>query len=720
MIFEKKLASAQQKFNSGKLDEAEIIINELKQSINSKSNSYPVQILEAAIKVRTGKVDEALLKIEKIEKTYGDKPEVINIKAVGIRAQKNFKLALQILKEGSIKHPQSFDIAHNLSTTAADLGEYNLAEEAGLNALKINPQSLDTLKNLGRVYVTTRNVSKTEEVFKKLESIVGKTDDVLIGYGAAKLIESKYEIASKYFKDALAINPKIGPAWANLGICQKFAGDYIGALKSLELARFNDPDQIEHQWNLSLIQLALGDYKNGWKNYESRYNEYRIAPDRVISPKTSIKMLKNSDNIKEKTILLLQEQGFGDTFQFFRFARNLKDEGAKKIIAMVGNELLDVVRSMPWIDEVRTELKQSDGILPNYWVFPMSLPARYEISSKDKLAKDVPYIAASAIKKFQWDEKLTNATHQKLRVGLVWAGRETHSNDKNRSIKLSQLGSFSELEDKIEFISLQKGVSENQESPFKNLHKLGSQIQTFDDTAAILANLDLLISVDSAPVHIAGAMGLPTWVLLPSIFDFRWMVDRNDTPWYPSVRLFRQAVGEDWSNPIAKIVQELRDITTKKQSWTAKVYQPHETVLAKTSFAGYELLIRSAYQYQIEGNMHEAVRLYESSREIHNDNPEILRNLASAYRSIGDLPNAINTYHYAENSGYIDHITHINFGNLLVQMQDFSRALGQAEAAIVKKENYRMAWEMKALCLEKLGMNAEAQAAMGRAQLCTE
>ena len=720
MTFQKKLELAQTKFNSGAIDDAIKIIAKLKKDKNASKNTYALELLESAVDVRTGNVAAGLNKIAKLEKIHGSKPEILNIKAVGLRANKNFQEAIEILKEGSRLYPDSLDIAHNLSTTATDLGLYALGEEAGLNALKINPNFVDTIKNLGRIYVTTRDSIKTEEIFKRLEKLEGESVDVLIGLGAARLIESNYHEAQGFFESALKLNSKLGPAWANLGLCQKFAGQYADAKYSLEQARKCDPDQIEHQWNLSLIQLALGEYQDGWANYECRYNPFRIAPDRVIGPKTEIPMLTKADSVKGQDILLLQEQGFGDTFQFFRFAKNLKEEGAKKIIAMVGSELLDVVRSMPWIDEVRTELKQSDGILPNYWVFPMSLPARYEISSNDELAKDVPYIIASARKKAQCEEEFFNAKHEKLRVGLVWAGRETHSNDKNRSLKLSQLESFSELEDKIEFISLQKGVSENQESQFKNLHKLGSQIQTFDDTAAILANLDLLISVDSAPVHIAGAMGLPTWVLLPSIFDFRWMVDRDDTPWYPSVRLFRQAVGEDWSNPIAKIAQELRDMTTKKPRWTPKVYEPHETVLMKTSLAGYELLIRSAYQYQVEGNMQEAIRLYESSREIHNDNPEILRNLASAYRSIGDFQNAINIYHYAENSGYIDHISHTNFGNLLIQMQDFSRALGQAEAAIVKKENYRMAWEMKALCLEKLGMNAEAQAAIARAQLCAE
>jgi tetratricopeptide (TPR) repeat protein len=720
MMAQVKIELARQKFNLGKIDESRQILEKIRKQKPKGQLLYEIEILEAAINVRNGKVDNALGSIAKLENAFGLKPEIINIKAVGLRAKKHYESALATLKQGVSLFPESFDLVHNLSTTATDLGQYSLGEEYGLKAMNIRPNFVDTIKNLGRIYVTTRNSEKTQEIFEKLELIEGKSVDVLIGYGAAKLIESQYKEAEVFFKQALKINPNLGPAWANLGICQKFAGNFEEARKSLEQARRCEPEQIEHQWNLSLIELALGDYENGWRNYESRYNPFRIAPDRVIGPKTSVPMLREGDSVLNKEIILLQEQGFGDSFQFFRFAKNLKAEGAKKIIAMVGPELQAIIKSIPWVDEVRQEIKQSDGILPDYWIFPMSLPSRYKIQSADKLGDDIPYLKASKDKSDLWRERLSSANIQKARVGLVWAGRNTHSNDKNRSIKLSQLNSLATLEDRIQFISLQKGDAENQESKFGQLNRLGNQIETFEDTAGILANLDLLISVDSAPVHIAGAMGLPTWALIPSIFDFRWMVGREDSPWYPNLRLFRQGNNEDWSAVVDRIVDNLESFLGDPYSYEPHIYNPHPDIIRSTCLGGYELLIRSAYQYQLEGKMQEAIDLYEQSRKIFNDRPEILRNLAAAYRASGDFASAINIYHYAENSGFTDHITYTNFGNLYIQLEDFSRALEQAEVAILKKKNYRMAWEMKALCLERLGRVQESQEALVQAKLCTE
>ncbi len=283
----------------------------------------------------------------------------------------------------------------------------------------------------------------------------------------------------------------------------------------------------------------MGEFKEGWEQYEARYNPKRIAPDAVKLPNTSLPMLKPTDPVHGKHIILVQEQGYGDTFQFFRFAKNLKDEGAKKLTAIVSKEMAEIIRTIPWIDEIRTEMKESMEI-PDCWVFSMSLPARYAINSVDQIPAYTHYLSVDAQKKAAWNSRFEGGEKKKLRVGLVWAGRETHSNDANRSLKMENLEPLLKMHKDIEFVSLQKGSREADIANDSRVLSCGPQLSNFADTASLLSNLDLLISVDSSPVHLAAALGMPVWTLIPSIYDFRWLVDREDSPWYPSMKLLRQ------------------------------------------------------------------------------------------------------------------------------------------------------------------------------------
>jgi tetratricopeptide (TPR) repeat protein len=284
------------------LQEARVLFNakQYKQSLGILKNQTILEpkfilqkyVLEAAIAVRTDQVDQALLLIEKAESIFGEVDEsIVNIKAVAYRAKGELQKAKGILQGGVEKFSKSIDLAHNLSVTAADLGEFELAEKAGLKALEINPKYVETFKNLGRIYVTTRNTVKARDVFERLNAISANSVDVLVGLGAIELIDFNPKKAKTYFEKALQKDDSLSAAWANLGLCHKFLGNYQSAKKCLETAAKKDPKQVEHVWNLSIVNLALGNFKEGWDQYEIRYNPKRIATDAVKLPATQIPML---------------------------------------------------------------------------------------------------------------------------------------------------------------------------------------------------------------------------------------------------------------------------------------------------------------------------------------------------------------------------------------------------------------------------------------------
>ena len=676
-----------------------------------KSLAEKINILRAAISLKSGKTEQAITFLNEIESSINEnKDQWINLKGIAFRAKGMLKEALSVLDEGHKQYPGSLDIAHNLAVTLTDLAQFDRAIEAAQAAKKINPNFPEIYRNLGRVYISRRDVESAKVVFQTLSKLDPGCEDVEVGFGAIALIENKPNEAIPYFEKAIAINPKGGPSWANLGICHKYLGNFQRAKECLAQAMINDPVQVEHRWNMALLQLTTGEMGPGWINYECRFDPARISVDRVVRPNTSLPMLTASDSMQGKTIILLQEQGFGDTFQFYRFARELKLEGAARVVAIVSPELNEVVRTIPWIDEAYHEVN-GDITLADYWVFPMSLPARYGVVDDLTIPKPIPYIKVDPEVQALWAKRFEKINSKKIRVGLVWAGRESHTNDKNRSMKLSDFNGLSRFSDRIEFISMQKGRRENDEKdPNWKVTKCGEQIETFMDSAAIMANLDLLISIDSAPVHIAGAIGAPVWVLIPFIFDFRWMENREDSPWYPSLRLFRQKdISEGWGPVLKRLEVALEKFLDEKPTrWQPSPFYYEPSVKKSTTYAGIMLWLHSAFRYHMDGKVDQAQELYQLVLQYDPNNIDAARNLAVLLRANGNITEALALYQYGEAQQFRDADFYVNYANLLVQLDQLPTAIEKVDKALGINPKNLKALSLGAQCSERLGLLDQA------------
>ena len=249
-----------------------------------------------------------------------------------------------------------------------------------------------------------------------------------------------------------------------------------------------------------------------------------------------------------KSILVHSEQGYGDTIQFVRYVPTLANQGARVLIE-THKPLTRLLGKVEGVQQVITRGRGS--VAADFQVPIMSLPHRFN-TTLDQIPANVPYLPVSA------DSVIDVDTVAKTTIGIAWAGRSTHKNDANRSLEAALLKPLLDMPD-ITWVSLQIDDRQNEANLWAKeyIRNIGDQIQDFADTATAIADMDLVISVDTAVAHLAGALGMPVWVLLPFAPDWRWLLDRDDSPWYPTMKLFRQETPGDWEGVINRVLKAL-------------------------------------------------------------------------------------------------------------------------------------------------------------------
>ncbi len=396
---------------------------------------------------------------------------------------------------------------------------------------------------------------------------LGRLQDALASYESALRIDSRnalahanYAIALRFvgcysaaiasFDQALALGAPAPVVLANRGATLGEMRRFDDALADLRAAQALAPDFALAHWNEALIHLARGDLTRGWEKYEWRwhYEELGLIFPRRVQPVWS----GAPADLHGKRLLVWAEQGAGDALQFCRYLPLLIPEAAT-VILQAPSELCEVLRS---IDARLIVVSQTDPLPAFDLHFPLLSLPRVLRTTPQSIPAQVPYLRADPNKVLEWGQRLAIPA-DRAGVGLVWSGSTAHRNDHVRSLALgpylAQLRELLRLP--ANWIGLQRDVRESDQAALSllGLRNVGTDFADFSDTAAVIASLDLVITVDTAVAHLAGAMGRPVWILLPFAADWRWLADREDTPWYLSARLFRQVEPGAWPGLLAGV-----------------------------------------------------------------------------------------------------------------------------------------------------------------------
>lgn len=386
-----------------------------------------------------------------------------------------------------------------------------------------------------------------------LEIYVGNVVDALNRRGHSLLDLNRPEDALESYNRALELAPGTESYAALLfnraNVLRQLAR-MDEALESYGRALAYKPDLAEAKIEQSHCRLAMGDFKRGFQEYESRWENAQLKP---VKLRSSEPLWLGQERLAGKTILLWAEQGFGDTIQFLRYVP-LVAQTAGLTILRVPPPLLSLAQTLDCPVSIITF---ADPLPPHNFNCPlMSLPLAFG-TTLESIPSDVPYLSPKADQVENWRIQLGPGT--RLRIGLVWAGRRREPVNRTRDMGLEVFDPLTRLD--VEIISLQKEIPDQDRRVLESMPKincLGEKLSDFADTAALIENLDMVIGVDSAVAHLAGAQGKPVWIMLRHSGEWRWLLERADSPWYPTARLFRQKKPGDWAGVVSDITQQLQ------------------------------------------------------------------------------------------------------------------------------------------------------------------
>jgi hypothetical protein len=366
------------------------------------------------------------------------------------------------------------------------------------------------------------------------------------------------EAAIACYDRALARAPRAVELHINKGTALVALNRHDAALAAFAAATAIDPDRAEAHYNASLVRLRLGDFAAGWPAYEWRWRKAEWA---TMRRNFAAPLWLGAQPIAGKTLLLHAEQGLGDTIQFVRYAPLLAGCGAT-VVVECQPALKELLRHSAGIAQVVARGEALPAFDLHCPLLSLPLACGTQLQT---VPANVPYLRPQPERLATWRVRMPDTG--RLRVGICWAGSSAHRNDRNRSIPLERLDETLSVPG-IDFVNLQKDVSATDAAMLSRhgVVQLGQHFADFADTAAVMTMLDLVISVDTSVAHLAGAMAKATALLLPFSPDFRWMLDRADSPWYPTMRLYRQTAIGDWNGPLGRLTAELAAVARRRST----------------------------------------------------------------------------------------------------------------------------------------------------------
>jgi tetratricopeptide (TPR) repeat protein len=464
--------------------------------------------------------------------------------------QQRFQDALADHDKAIAIQPDHADAHHNRGVALAALGRHAEAVAAYERAIGLLADRAETHNNHGVALMALKRHGEALASFDRALESRPDFVDARNNRGAVLVELDRLDEAISDFDAVTARQPDHAEAHHNRGMVLYRLDRPTEAIRSHDIAIALG--NAEALWSKSLCLLSIGDFEQGWELYECRFaNTVRLA-------RTELAMLPRWNGrscVDGKTILVHAEQGLGDTLQFCRYVPMLGQ--TCRVILDVHRPLKRLLTTLPGVDQIVAH----DDPLPAFdaWVPLLSLPLAFH-TTLGTIPAEVPYLTAEPERVAIWRQGVAALPGRKL--GLVWAGTPLNTNDRRRSITLQQLAPLARIPG-LSLISLQYGdAAEQARTPPDGmmLHDWNDELAEFADVAALIENLDLVISVDTAAAHLAGALGKPVWLLTCFASDWRWLRGRTDSPWYPTVRLFRQTSPGDWASVVDKVVDALREL----------------------------------------------------------------------------------------------------------------------------------------------------------------
>ncbi len=520
--------------------------------------------------------------------------------AVQLHQQGHIQEAQQIYLSVLQSDPNNFDAKHLLGVTYLQSAQYPLALENIQAALQINPNSAAAHSNLGRVQHETklyeealksydqaialkkdfaeahynkgnalRELKRMAEATEAYQQAIAYKSDYAAAYQNLGVVAHElrdYETAVAYYDKTIAIQSTHAQAHSNRGVALKAQHHIAAALKSFDLSIAIDPQYAQAYWNKAVTLLLDGQYEKGWQLFEWGWPAKQRGPQRH----TELTLWTGIYPLKGKNILLHTEQGYGDVIQFCRYVKTVHDLGAT-VWLEVPSSLVDLMQTLEGVHAVipaGQPIPEVDFHCPL-----MSLPKALK-TTLATIPNHNPYLQADPAKSNHWQNKL--AAFQNTKVGLVWS-TGAHPNQPEAAMANAERNVPLELfaahlqHANIDFFSLQKGDPaeshiqgrEKEYWPKGTFQNFASELHNFADTAALIAQLDLVITVDTSTAHLAAAMGKPVWILVKADGCWRWLIDIEHSPWYPSARIHRQAADRNWQPVLERVAQALQELPAR-------------------------------------------------------------------------------------------------------------------------------------------------------------
>lgn len=490
-----------------------------------------------------GKLEEAVASYQRALQLQPDYAEAHNNLGVALQEQRKPEETVAAFRRALQLKPDYAGAHYNLGNFWKTQGKLDEAVASYLQAVQFQPRYAEAYLSLGLALKEQGKLEDAVACYQRAAQLQPDFAETHNNLGNALQAQGRLDEAVAAYRRALQLKSDYAAAYNNLGIALKEQGRREEAVASLQRALQLKPEYADAHKNLGLALLLGGDFERGWAEYEWRWRCQDSPRPEFSQPPWEGAPLAN------RTILLYAEQGLGDTVQFIRYAELVRQLGGR-VVVECQQPLSRLLTSCRGIDQV----VERGTVLPEFDVHAplLSLPGIL----KTRLANipaQIPYISGDKALVERWRAELSPASG--FKIGIVWRGNPQHKNDRDRSIPLSQFETLANVLE-VQFFSLQKGSGAEELTRVAErapITDVGSRLEDFTDTAAVLMNLDLVIGCDTAVVHLAGAMGIPVWVALPFAPDWRWLLDRTDSPWYPTMRLFRQRRPGDWPGVFEEI-----------------------------------------------------------------------------------------------------------------------------------------------------------------------